>query len=70
MRTSVLIFFSRQAHFVTQGLTTPANAYLTTRIINITYAKLRVINTYYNEAYRASRPEGRKGICDIYGEDF
>jgi len=33
-------------------------------------SETRVINTYYNEAYRASRPEGRKGICDIYGEDF
>jgi hypothetical protein len=24
----------------------------------------------YYGAYLASRPEGRKGICDIYGEDF
>lgn len=35
-----------------------------------TYLPIRTINTPYYGAGLASRPVGRKGICDIYGEDF
>jgi hypothetical protein len=40
------------------------------RIPLITYLPIRAINIPYYGAGLASRPVGRKGICDIYGEDF